>query len=74
MPLHYIYTHMVMVRTLFFFFLFHTLVKVVDPEAIRICRTLLWNLCIDSSSTRRKHCAVLSFVTCRQIYSYQLAK
>lgn len=41
----------------------HTLVKVVDPEAIRICRTLLWNLCMDSSSTRRKHCAVLSFVT-----------
>lgn len=40
-----------------------TLVNVVDPEAIRIWRTLLWKRCIDSSSTRRKHCAVLSFVT-----------
>lgn len=32
-----------------------TLVKVVEPDAMRICLTLLWNLCIDSSSTRRKH-------------------
>jgi len=37
-------------------------VKVVEPEAMRICRTLLWNLCRDSLSTRRKHCAVRSFV------------
>lgn len=65
---------MVMVTSHSFSFSFHTLVKVVDPEAMRICRTLLWNLCIDSSSTRRKHCAVLSLVTCRQIYRYQLAK
>lgn len=40
-----------------------TLVKVVDPEAIRICLTRLWNLCMDSSSTRKKHCAVRSLVT-----------
>ena len=32
-----------------------TFVKVVDPEAIRICRTRLWNLCNDSLSTRTKH-------------------
>lgn len=46
---------------------FHLLtifVKVVDPEAIKIWRTRLWNLLIDSSSTRKKHCAVRSFVTC----------
>lgn len=43
-----------------------TLVKVVDPEAMRIWRTLLWKRCMDSSSTRRKHCAVLSLVTCTQ--------
>ncbi len=43
-----------------------TLVNVVDPEAMRICRTRLWNLPIDSSSTLRKHCAVLSLVTCSQ--------
>lgn len=56
-------THYVSIDVLLLRFKAHTLVKVVDPEAIRICRTLLWNLCMDSSSTRRKHCAVLSFVT-----------
>ena len=40
-----------------------TLVNVVEPEAIRICLTLLWKRCWDSSSTFRKHWAVLSFVT-----------
>lgn len=40
-----------------------TFVNVVDPEAIRICRTRLWNLDMDSSSTLRKHWAVLSLVT-----------
>ena len=40
-----------------------TLVKVVDPDAMRICRTLLWKRCMDSSSTLRKHWAVRSFVT-----------
>ena len=45
---------------------FHLLtifVKVVEPEAIRICRTRLWNLAKLSSSTLRKHWAVRSFVT-----------
>uniref|UniRef100_A0A2M4B1T5 Putative secreted protein n=1 Tax=Anopheles triannulatus TaxID=58253 RepID=A0A2M4B1T5_9DIPT len=45
---------------------FHLLtifVNVVDPEAIRIWRTRLWNRLSDSSSTRRKHWAVRSFVT-----------
>ena len=37
------------------FHLFTILVNVVEPEAIRICRTRLWKRCIDSSSTRRKH-------------------
>ena len=32
-----------------------TFVKVVDPEAMRICLTLLWNLFMESSSTLRKH-------------------
>ena len=32
-----------------------TLVKVVEPEAISICLTLLWKRCCDSSSTLRKH-------------------
>lgn len=44
---------------------FHLLtifVNVVDPEAIRICLTLLWNRCRLSSSTLKKHWAVLSFV------------
>ena len=40
-----------------------TLVNVVEPEAMRICRILLWNRVRLSSSTLRKHCAVLSFVT-----------
>jgi len=42
---------------------FDTLVNVVEPEAIRIWRTRLWKRWSDSSSTRRKHWAVLSFVT-----------
>ena len=37
-----------------------TLVKVVEPDAISICLTLLWNLCIEPLSTLRKHWAVLS--------------
>ena len=45
------------------FHLFTILVKVVEPEAIRICRTRLWKRLRNSSSTRRKHCAVRSFVT-----------
>ena len=40
-----------------------TLVKVVDPEAMRIWRTRLWNRLSDSTSTRTKHWAVRSFVT-----------
>ena len=36
--------------------------KVVDPEAIRTCRIRLWNCSIPLSETRRKHCAVRSFV------------
>lgn len=43
-----------------------TLVKVVDPEAIRICLTRLWNRCMDSSSTLKKHWAVRSFVTLKK--------
>lgn len=45
-----------------------TFVNVVDPEAIRICRTRLWNLDMDSSSTLRKHWAVLSLVTYTTYY------
>ena len=45
------------------FHLLTILVKVVDPEAIRIWRTRLWNRDRLSSSTRRKHWAVRSLVT-----------
>ena len=48
---------------LFWMFGFVTLVNVVDPDAMRIWRTRLWKRAMDSSSTRRKHCAVRSFVT-----------
>ena len=45
------------------FHLFTILVKVVEPDAMRICLILLWNLVMCSISTLRKHCAVLSLVT-----------
>ena len=48
------------------FHLFTILVNVVEPDAIKIWRTLLWNRCCDSSSTLRKHWAVRSLVTCHQ--------
>lgn len=50
-------------RTALFIKMVLTLVNVVDPEAMRICRILLWNLVRLSSSTLRKHWAVLSLVT-----------
>lgn len=38
-------------NTMNYLFINTTLVNVVDPLAINICLTRLWNLCKDSSST-----------------------
>ena len=58
------------------FHLLATLVKVVEPELMRIWRTRFSYVLMDSSSTRRKACAVRSLVAsfCSAHTPWRLAK